>query len=106
MKEREMTARVARAALRPGHRRARAKPVADADVPPLWRALDFVLDAYALTMNDGHEVANLAIDAALAIGDRLGLSETTIMLMAESAAAEKRHARRGRPRRLARRSSK
>jgi hypothetical protein len=59
-------------------------------VPPTWRALDLIFEAYAILSIHEPDVAALAMTAAVALGARLGLDDRAIFLMGKSAAAEVR----------------
>jgi len=76
---------------------AASKPGDGREAAPLWGALDRLLDAYAIVLDHEPALAGFIMIAAHAIGDRLGLSEAVVLLMGESAAAEARRTRRGRP---------
>jgi hypothetical protein len=54
----------------------------------LARALDLILEAYAIVLRYDRELALLATATALALGERLELSDETVHHMQESAAAE------------------
>jgi hypothetical protein len=63
-------------------------------VHPLWGVLDLILDAYAIALNCDREVARLTIMTALALGERLRLSDEIVYRMLESAVAERRRTHR------------
>ena len=59
--------------------------------PPIWGALDSILDAYSVALKeDQHLVAYLAMATALALGPHLGLPDKVIQMMGASAAAAAR----------------
>jgi hypothetical protein len=68
-------------------------PRTDREALALWRFLDLVLYAYALSCDIDADVANFAMLAALAVGDRLALSENAVRMMRDSAVAEARRQR-------------
>jgi hypothetical protein len=61
--------------------------------PPLWRLLDLILEAHAVALDLDPEVAGCAMMTALALGERLGLSDSVVYRMAESAAGDVRRRR-------------
>ena len=71
-----------------------AKHVEPRAAPPLWRALDLILDAYAAMQGHDGEAAGFAMLAAYVLGERLGLSDTIIRSMAQSAASAERRTHR------------
>jgi hypothetical protein len=61
----------------------------------LWRFLELVLAAYALSCDVDAEVAGFAMLAALAVAERLALSEEAVGMMRDSAVATARRRIRG-----------
>ncbi len=54
---------------------------------PLWKVLDLILEAYAVAVIYELDVASFALMTALALGDHLGLPESAVHRMSQSAAA-------------------
>jgi len=53
-------------------------------VPPLWRVLDLLLEAYAFAVECDPEVARFALMTILVVGERLELSDKVIDRMLRS----------------------
>jgi len=68
----------------------------DRNTQALWRFLDLVLDAYAVSCDIDADIANFAMLAMLAVAERLGLSEKALRMMRDSAVAKARRRRPGR----------
>jgi hypothetical protein len=56
----------------------------------LWRFLDLVLIAYAVSCDVDAEVASFAMMAALVVAERLALSDRALAMMRDSAVADAR----------------
>jgi hypothetical protein len=71
----------------------------DRKTQALWRFLDLVLAAYAVSCDVDAGVASFAMLAALAVAERLALSEQAVGMMRDSAVAtaRRRGPRRGEP---------
>jgi hypothetical protein len=60
------------------------------EASPQWSVLAAILEAYAMVLKDDPEIANFIMTIALVVGKRLGLSDTVVFLVGESAAGKKR----------------
>ncbi len=61
----------------------------------LWRFLELVLAAYAVSCDVDTDIAGFAMLAALAVAERLALSEQAVGMMRDSAVAAARRRRPG-----------